>query len=204
MTTTDTASETKTSTKRRFTTRDTVLVAMFAALIAALGLVPPITIGVIPVPITLQTLGVMLAGAILGPVRGMLASLTIVVLALAGLPLLSGGRGGFGVLLGPSGGYLIGWILGALVIGLLVHKWAIKRSGGVTRFIAVLVSILVGGVGVIYLFGVPWTAVVTGLGLGESAIGSLVFIPGDAIKAVIATIVTVSLHRSYKRLWTNG
>ncbi|MFC6258113.1 biotin transporter BioY, partial [Kocuria oceani] len=78
------------------TTQNTVLVAVFAALIAALGLVPPITVGIVPVPITLQTLGVMLAGALLGPVRGMLSVVVLEVLVLAGLPLLAGGRGGLG------------------------------------------------------------------------------------------------------------
>ena len=76
-------------------TENTVLVAVFAALIAALGLVPPITIGILPVPITLQTLGVMLAGALLGPVRGMLSVVVLEVLVLAGLPLLAGGRAGW-------------------------------------------------------------------------------------------------------------
>ena len=87
---------------RPLPTRNTVYVAVFAAMIAAMGLVPPITLGVIPVPITLQTLGVMLAGAMLGPWRGSLASLVVIVLSVAGLPLLAGGRGGLGVLLGPN------------------------------------------------------------------------------------------------------
>ena len=90
-------------------TRNTVYVAVFAAMIAAMGLLPPITLGIIPVPITLQTLGVMLAGALLGPWRGALASSVVVILSLAGLPLLAGGRGGLGILFGRNR-RLPGWL----------------------------------------------------------------------------------------------
>lgn len=174
---------------------------MFAALIAALGLVPAVSIGIIPVPLTLQTFGVMLAGAILGPLRGMSSTILVAALAVAGLPLLAGGRGGFGVLLGPTGGYLVGWIPAAFVIGLLVHKWAIRVSRPVRRFIVVAFSIAFGGTVVIYAFGVPWTSLVTGLDLRMSAYGSLAFLPGDLLKAILATVVTVSIHKSFKRLW---
>ena len=78
------------------TTRDLVLSALFAALIVALGLIPAIPVGALPVPITPQSLGVMLAGLILGPVRGGLAVALVVLLVVLGLPVLSGGRGGFG------------------------------------------------------------------------------------------------------------
>lgn len=182
------------------TTRDTVLIAVFAAMIAAMALVPPITIGGLGVPITLQTLGVMLAGALLGPVRGMLSALIVVVLSLAGLPILAGGRGGLGVLVGPTGGYLVGWIPGAYVAGLLVKHWAIRRRNLVVRHVAVALSAAVGGIVVIYAIGVPWTSVITGLPLATSALGSLAFVPGDLIKAVLTAGVAVAVHRSYRGL----
>ncbi|GAB3912643.1 biotin transporter BioY [Microlunatus endophyticus] len=191
---------TATSVERASSTRNTVLIAVFAALIAAMGLIPPITLGIIPVPITLQTLGVMVAGALLGPVRGMLSAVIVVVLSLLGLPILSGGRGGLGVLVGPTGGYLIGWIPGALVTGLIVKYWAIRRSSPAMRYVAVTVAAIVGGIVVIYAIGVPWTSVVSGLPLRTSAIGSLTFVPGDLIKAVITAIVAVTVHRSYRGL----
>lgn len=187
-------------TERASSTRDTVLIAVFAALIAAMGLVPPITLGVIPVPITLQTLGVMLAGAILGPVRGMLSAVIVVVLSLLGLPILSGGRGGLGVLVGPTGGYLVGWIPGALVTGLIVKHWAIRLASRTLRSVGVALAAIIGGIVVIYAIGVPWTSMVTGLPLITSAIGSLTFVPGDVIKAVITAIVAVTVHRSYRGL----
>lgn len=181
-------------------TRNTVYVAVFAAMIAAMGLLPPITLGIIPVPITLQTLGVMLAGALLGPWRGALASLVVVVLALAGLPLLSGGRGGLSVLFGPTGGYLVGWIFGSLVIGALYKYWVLRNKNNGARFVSGLISVLLGGIVVIYLFGVPWTAAVTGLDLRTSLLGSLGFLPGDIFKAVVTTLVALTVHRSYRGL----
>ena len=84
------------------TTRDIVLIALFAALTAALGLFPPIY--VFAVPITAQTLGVMLAGSVLGSKRGGLAMLLFLVLVAVGAPILAGGRGGFGIFASPSGG----------------------------------------------------------------------------------------------------
>jgi biotin transport system substrate-specific component len=191
---------THTSAGRVSTTRNTVLIAVFAALIAAMALVPPITIGGLGVPITLQTLGVMLAGALLGPVRGMLSAVIVVVLSLAGLPILAGGRGGLGVLVGPTGGYLVGWIPGALVVGLLVKYWAIRRSSLAVRYVAVALSAIIGGIAVIYAIGIPWTSLITGLPLATSAVGSLAFVPGDLIKAVLTALVAVTVHRSYRGL----
>ncbi|GAA0198455.1 biotin transporter BioY [Glutamicibacter creatinolyticus] len=181
-------------------TRDTVLVAVFAALIAAMGLVPPITLGVIPVPITLQTLGVMLAGALLGPWRGMLANLTLVALVAAGLPLLAGGRGGLGVFAGPTGGYLLGWVLGSMLIGLLFKYWVLRCHSKGAQLAAGLVSTIIGGILVIYACGIPWTTMVTGIPMGTSALGSFGFLPGDLFKAVLTTVVAVTVHRSYSGL----
>ena len=100
------------------TARDTVLIALFAALTAALGLLPPIPVPLVPVPVTAQTLGVMLAGCLIGPRRASLSILLLLVLVAIGLPLLSGGRGGLSVFVGPSVGFLIGWVFGAGAIGL--------------------------------------------------------------------------------------
>ncbi len=114
---------------RRLDATDLARVAVFAALIAVLGLPGsfPVFGGV---PITAQTLGVMLAGAVLGPWLGALSVTVLLALVAVGLPLLAGGRGGFGVFLGPTAGYALGWILGAIVIGLIVHAGGRARSSG--------------------------------------------------------------------------
>ena len=84
---------------------DLVLIALMTALLIVLSLVAPIPIGVIPVPVTLQLLGVMLVGLILGPLRGALVVLLYVSMAMIGIPVLPGGRAGLAVLTGPTGGF---------------------------------------------------------------------------------------------------
>jgi biotin transport system substrate-specific component len=83
-----------------------VYVAMFTAVMCVLGFLPPIPLPFSPVPITAQTLGVMLAGSILGARLGGLSLVVFLLVVAVGAPVLSGGRGGFSVLLGPSAGYL--------------------------------------------------------------------------------------------------
>ncbi len=178
-------------------TKDIVLIALFAALLAALSLMPPIPLGVVPVPITLQTLGVMLAGALLGPWRGLLAVALYMVLWMLGLPVLPGGRGGLGVLAGPTGGFLVGMLAGAYVTGFLVQT-LIRRGQTARRQVALyFLSCVIGGVLVIYLVGVPWLAYVTGLGFFKALAGSLVFIPGDLIKALVTGVVATQVVRAW-------
>jgi biotin transport system substrate-specific component len=172
---------------------DIARVAVFAAVIAILGLPGGFMIfGA--VPITAQTLGVMLAGAILGPWLGALSMTVFLSLVALGLPLLSGGRGGVAAFVGPSAGYLIGFVVGAFVIGLIVH--AGRRKPTLWR---TFTGVAVGGILVVYAFGIPLQALITRLPLGETFLTSLVFVPGDVIKAVLATAITLTLVRAYPR-----
>jgi len=172
---------------------DLARVAVFAALIAVLGLPGsfPLVGGV---PITAQTLGVMLAAAVLGPWLAALSITVLLALVAAGLPLLAGGRGGFGVFLGPTAGYALGWILGAIVIGLIVHAGG--RRPVVWR---TALAMITGGVVAIYALGIPVQSLVTRLPLGETALTSLIFVPGDLIKAALATVIVTTLVRVYPR-----
>lgn len=174
------------------TARDTVLIAIFAALTAALGLLPPLPVPVIPVPVTAQSLGVMLAGLLLGPRRAALAMLTFLALVAIGLPLLAGGRGGLGVFAGPSVGYLVGWPLGAWVIGQLTC-----RAEGV---VPLAIACGVGGIAVVYACGVPGVALVSDVSLATAALASLAFLPGDVLKAALAVAVARSVRRAYPRI----
>ena len=90
-------------------------VALFAAIMGALGLLPPIFLSFTPVPITLQTIGVLLAGGILGARLGAISQIVFLLLVATGLPLLSGGRGGLGVFVGPSAGYLLSYPINSIL-----------------------------------------------------------------------------------------
>jgi biotin transport system substrate-specific component len=180
-----------TTDRPRLLAADAARIATFAALIAVLGMPGGIPLFGNAVPVTLQTLGVMLAGAILGSRRGALAVLAFLALAAAGLPVLSGGRGGLGVFVGPSAGFLVGFVVGAFVVGLLVER--LRR----VTFLGVLVASLVGGVAVIYAIGIPVQSAVTGVPLGETALLSLGFLPGDVLKALACASITVGVARAY-------
>lgn len=174
---------------------DLARIAVFAALIIVLGTVTvPVPGGV---PITGQTLGVMLAGLVLGARRAPLAVLVVIVLAAVGLPVLSGGRGGLGVLVGPTAGYLAGWVVGAVIIGLIAH------SGRFSWWRATI-GVLIGGILVVYLFGIPVQAAVTGVPLGPTALSTLIFLPGDLLKAAVTVLLAVALRRAYPRAFPRG
>ena len=176
---------------RPFSATGLALVAVFVGIIAALGLVPAIVVPGVAVPITLQTLGVMLAGAVLGRWRGAASVLVFLVLVAIGLPLLAGGRGGLGVFVGPSVGFLIGFPVAAFVIGWLTERFDAARS--LPKGIAANV---VGGIVVLYLFGVPGMALVLHLSLPQAAAVASVFLPGDAAKAVVAALTARGVHQA--------
>ncbi len=172
--------------------QDLVHIALFAALTAALGLIPRIDLGVVPVPITAQSLGPMLAGAILGARRGGLSQLLFLMLVAAGLPLLAGGRGGLAVFQGPSAGFVIAFPFAAALTGLIVERFWERLT-----FAGCLMATIVGGIGVIYLIGIPVLSFIAGLSLRDAAMGAGIFIPGDLIKAALAASVAMFVKRGY-------
>ncbi len=178
------------------TARDLAQIAVFAALIAALGLPGALSLGAVAVPLTFQTLGVMLAGAVLGARKGFLAVLLLLVLAAAGLPLLSGGRGGLVYFTtSPSAGYLYGWLLGAAVVGFLTARLLPKYP-----FWPALGATALGGIVTVYLIGVPVTAINLGLPLWVALADSAKFIPGDLVKVVVTVLVAGQVHKAYPGL----
>ena len=181
-------------------TRDLVLTALFAAIIVALGLLPPISLGIIPVPITAQSLGVMMAGVVLGGKRGALAVLIVVLLVAIGLPVLSGGRGGLAVFAAPTAGYLIGWIFAALVTGLLCERFVRPEQSALVQGVNFFLSAIIGGVVVLYAFGIPYSAFAANASLSKALYGSLIYLPGDAIKAFVAALVGRAVMVGYPLL----
>lgn len=178
------------ATRQPFDNRDIARVAVFAALIAVFGQASFNVTG-IGVPITLQTLAVMLAGTVLGPTRGLAAVLVMLLLGLAGLPLFAGGSGGPGVFVGPTAGYIYGWIPGVVLTGLIAH------SGGRLAWWRVALGALVGGLVVIHLAGIFGLQIFAGLTFQAAFAIDVAFVPGDLVKVVLATLVTVALFRAY-------
>ncbi|MBJ3761326.1 biotin transporter BioY [Maribius pontilimi] len=174
--------------------RDLSLIAMFAALIAALGLIPQITLA-FGVPITAQSLGVMLCGTVLGARRGGLAALLFVFLVALGLPLLSGGRGGLGVFASPTAGFVLGFPVAAFVTG-----WITRRLGRLPVGLAASLASVLGGIGVLYLCGITGLSLALGRSWADAALLVTAFLPGDVIKAVLAGMLTLTLYRARPRL----
>lgn len=162
-----------------------VFSALMAAILVLFGYIS-IPIGFSPVPITLQTLAVMLAGGLLGPLYGFLSVTMVVLLTALGFPLLHG-TGGLAVLLGPTGGYVMMWPFSALLIGLLLARINIK---GVTGFMLAFVVFELFGSLLVYVSGVPWLAYAYKMDIPEAMIqGFYPYIIGDLIKAVFAAII---------------
>ena len=159
-----------------YSLRMSAYAALFAAL-TAVGAFVAIPIG--PVPIVLQNLFVMLAGLLLGPRWG-LASVGIYLLAgFCGLPVFAGGQAGIGRLIGPTGGYLIGYLPAVYVIG--------RLAGGPDRAAILLIAAMSLGTGLLYACGIAWLKVITGLTWTKSlAVGMLPFLVGDAVKIAAA------------------
>ena len=133
-----------------------------------------------PVPVTAQTLVVLLLGMLLGRKLGAAAILTYLAQGMLGFPVFARGLAGPAIFLGPTGGYLAGFVVAAYVVGALAERgW--DRSMGAT-----LLAMLIGN-SIIYLFGVAWLAVLVGMPAAISA-GLLPFIPGDLIKTLLATL----------------
>jgi biotin transport system substrate-specific component len=174
------------------TSRSLSLVALFAALLAVFGLIPKIDLP-LGVPITLQTLGVMLAGCLLGPRRGLQAVLLFLCAVALGLPLLSGGRGGLGVFVAPAAGYLLGWPLGSFVTGLLMA--ALPQATPVRTAVSAFMASAVGGLLVVHACGVVGLVKIANLSWTQAFFGTLVFVPGDLLKCVVCAMVAHTVAR---------
>lgn len=170
--------------------REAALIATFAGLIAVLGMLPPIPLSFIPVPITAQSLGVMIAGCLLRPKSAVYSLLIFLFLVAIGFPLLSGGRGGISVFFSPSAGFLLSWPISALCIAYIS-----KLLG--SSILSCAISTLVGGILVIYPIGIFLLSLITHIDIEVALFASLVFLPGDILKIFIASIICAPVLRAY-------
>lgn len=180
-------------TTSRGLVRDIVLVFFGVALVAFAAQVR-IPLGFTPVPLTGQTFAVLLAGASLGPTRAALALTLYVVAGIAGAPVFTGGSAGMDHLLGPSGGYLIGFIAAAALLGWLARRRT-DRS-----MLSAAGSMLAASL-VIYAFGVAGLMIATGIGLARGLeLGVYPFIIGDMLKAGLAAIILPAAWEAVGRM----
>jgi len=169
-----------------------VVGSIFVALFAQISIPLPFT----PVPITGQTFAVLLVGAVLGSRRGAASLALYVAEGAVGLPVFAGGTFGLAKLLGPTGGYLVGFIVAAFVVGYLAER------GLDRKWTTSLIPFVVGEI-VIYAVGVPWLAVFVGVNKAL-VFGLWPFLIGDAIKLVLAAIAMPSAWALVKSLEHGG
>jgi biotin transport system substrate-specific component len=170
--------------------RRMVYAAMFGAM-TAIGAF--IVIPLQPVPISLQSLFCGLAGILLGGYTGALSQVVYVLLGIIGLPVFAGGKAGLGTLFGPTGGYLIGFIIAAFVIGKMVE---VRREPGL---IWMGLALVVGNL-VIYALGVLQLSFVADISLIKSLmVGVIPFLPGDLLKLAAAAMIGLKLRQQFMK-----
>lgn len=174
-------------------TNDLTLTAAMAALICVAG---PLTVAIGPVPLSLASFAVYLAGAILGWKRGSLAVAVYLLIGLAGVPVFSGFSGGVQKLFGVTGGYLIGYVACALITGLFSGEPRAQKP----RPAWMMAAGMVLGTAVLYAVGTAWFMVQTGNALA-AALGMCVlpFLAGDAVKIAAASVIAVPVRRTLYR-----
>jgi biotin transport system substrate-specific component len=159
-----------------------VFAAMFASMMAV-GAYIKIPVPVSPVPITLQTLFILLAGAMLGARWGTISVIVYLLLGIAGLPVFSGGSSGLGMFFGPTGGYLLGFVFGAFVIGLLCDRYGKDK-------VHFNILFMLAGIFIIYSLGIFQLMNIASLSFPEAVVLGLVpYIPGDILKVLASSII---------------
>ncbi len=173
--------------------RMVVLASLMAAL-TAVGAYIHVPIG--PVPIVLSTLFVLLAGLLLGSRWGLASMGLYLLVGAIGIPVFSGGRGGFAHFFGPTGGYLFGYLVASWITGFIS-----ERSRGLMIFD--IFAVVVGSL-VIYGLGVPWLKMVTQMSWPKALmVGVIPFLIGDAVKASVAIILARAVRPILKRQLMN-
>lgn len=171
------------------------LVGLMTALICVLG---PLSIPLpfSPVPISLTNLAIYFTIYVIGTKRGTLSYLIYLLIGFIGLPVFSAFTAGPGKLLGPTGGYLIGFIFMALICGFFIEKWPEKLY---LHFAGMVI-----GTAVCYVFGTVWLAYQAGMSFSAAlAAGVIPFLPGDLAKIVIAMLLGPQINRKLKAFGLN-
>ncbi len=173
-------------TKTKWNAKLIALVGMMAAVTCVLGPLS-IPLPISPVPISLTNFAIYLAIYVLGTKRGILSYVIYLLIGLVGLPVFSAFTGGPGKLLGPTGGYLIGFLPMALICGIFIEK-SQKRD---LHFIGMVIGTVIA-----YVFGTAWLAWQAEMTFGAAlAAGVIPFIPGDLAKIIICMMIGPELRK---------
>ena len=196
-----------------------VLCGLFAAITAVCAWIS-IPLGFTPVPVNLATLAVFIAGALLGPKYGSISMAVYALAGAVGVPVFAQFKAGLGVLAGPTGGYIIGYIAAAFVVGLIINTFlgrpaggtdAADRSGGadaadrsaagkrrssIPYSVAIYVGAMICGLAACYALGTAWFMISTHTGFVAAMVMCVIpFLPGDALKIIAATLLARRLKK---------
>ncbi|WP_018297985.1 biotin transporter BioY [Corynebacterium lubricantis] len=180
----------------RSATADIAYIAVFAALIIVLAFVS-IPVGTAGIPIVLQNAACILAGLVLGARRGFFSVLLFLVLGLIGIPVLAGGRTTLAALAGTSVGYLVGYMLSALVAGWIAYaalsKTALARTAGfvLAGVVGLLIQYVCGAIGLVFR---------ADLTVGAAAAAQLAFVVPDAVKVAVMIVIALAVHQAFPNL----
>ncbi len=169
-----------------------IYVGIFVSIISVLSLFTiPLPFSL--VPITLQTFGVMLVGCLLKPKLAFYVLVIYIMIGAVGIPVFSGFQSGIGTLVGPTGGYIIAFLIGAVLISVI--------SKNSLNFWRLFTANIIGGILVIHLIGTFWLAYSTSMGLKQAfLVGSIPYLIGDILKALLAAQVAIIIS---KRVFNN-
>ncbi len=183
--------------KGTFTTVNMVLMALFAAVTCVLA---PLAVPIGPVPVSLTNLVIYISVYVLGRKRGTITYIVYLLIGLAGLPVFSGFEGGIGKFAGPTGGYLVGFILTTVICGLFIEKWDRPGAG---MIVTNILGMVLGTVAA-YAFGTAWFCYSTGTGVIPAlSLCVFPFMIGDLVKMVIAVIAGPVLRKQIRRTGGN-
>jgi biotin transport system substrate-specific component len=175
---------------KKLALKEMLISTMFSSLIIILSFLK-IPLPFSPIPLTGQTFAIMLTGLVLSPIQAFIAVGVYILLGLVGIPVFSGGTSGIGVLAGPTGGYLIGFLIGAVVISIIRNNK--------DNILRMAIAGAAGGIVVVYLTGVFWLSQVKGLDIIKAfSLGAVPFIPGDIFKLIVAVIVAQRVNARLK------
>lgn len=166
-------------------TKQLILIALFAAIICISSF---ISIPIGAVPISLQSLAIMITGLCLKPKEAASSVLVYILLGVVGIPVFAGAKSGVGVLVGPTGGYIVGFLVGAFVISKFVEKKFTPQTAAL--------GLVLGGLVVVYSIGVCWLSYQTNMPFEKAfKVGMLIFIPGDLFKMAIAYVISSKIRK---------